>query len=230
MNQETPTAPNMKIPANYIAVLRLYEAAASHVLPQHFKPDCCVNATRVAMAVLKTMGIELIPTPVDVIVTNRIYDELVCDGEEPAADWVERGAYAVGINTETHVEGGWAGHLVGIYEEVILDSATGQFRRPAKDIFVDDLTLLMFEGRRWPIHAENSSGTVMHYKPLEKPLSDFRELPGFQMSKPNMLVADNILKLMRAMKAEADRGTEAQQKAEEKRERKRKSNLRLVKP
>ena len=230
MNHEQPTPPDMKIPANYMAVLRLYEAAASYVLPQHFSPDCGVNATRVAMAVLQTMGIDLIPTPVDVMVTNAVYDQLVVSGEEPSDEWFEKGAYSVGIDTETTVEGSWAGHLVGVYEEVILDSATGQFRRPEKNIMLDDVTLLLFERQEWPVHASNSSGTVLHYKPLENPLSDFRELPGFQASKSNMLVADNIVKLMRILKNEIDREQTALRKAEEKRERKRASRLKVVKP
>ena len=192
MNQEQPTPPDLKVPANYMAVLRLYQAAAMQVLPNHFTQNCSINATRVAMMVLRSMGIELEPITVRVIVMNAAYRDLIERRELPDSPaWKEMGAHSVTAYD----------HLVGIYEEVILDSATGQFQRSDKDVLVDSVSILLFEGKRWPVKMVNSSETFMVYEPCTAP---FKNHPGFQQSKSNMLAADNIVKLMRSLKHEKD--------------------------
>ena len=122
-------------------VLQAYVEAAREVLPQEFRPDSCLNATRVCIEALKYHGVEARPLVVDMIVANAIADRMFDehDGwpktDEDVQRWMDLGSWVLQIDGKG-IDGtpGWPHHLIAHVGDYLVDSSLGQASRPAKGI------------------------------------------------------------------------------------------------
>jgi len=96
-----------------------------------FRPDHCINGTRVGIHVLRNVGVEAKPVAVEFAILNRFAAELYLGGV-PVGDWPEH-AYSIGARSDHEpAEGGWAGHLMIEGEDWVMDLSARQFHRPGK--------------------------------------------------------------------------------------------------
>jgi len=93
-----------------------------------FRPDHCVNGTRVATRVLARFGVRARPVSVTVGVYNDFAWQLAQAGVA-VEDWPEH-AWAVGVDDGPAKPGRFAGHLVAEGKGWTLDISAGQFHRP----------------------------------------------------------------------------------------------------
>ena len=124
-------------------IIPLYEKLAPSILLDHFSPDCCINGTRVAIEVLSHFGIKARPLTTEVIIFNKIYwDKLTERGDFPGPAELERwwrdGAWSLGCMGGKGDGPGWGYHLVAVAQGHVIDSASGQYRRPEKAIDMPD--------------------------------------------------------------------------------------------
>jgi hypothetical protein len=125
-------------------------AAVNHV-PRHYRPDCCIAATRILLDVFGRLNVPAAPLPVLCSVANAVMvREKGCWGltdwiSDEEADRLDRlGAYQMllGVSPRDEQPGKWAGHLVCLaYGVVMIDLSLPQINRPAKGIEVIPLML-----------------------------------------------------------------------------------------
>ncbi len=180
--------------------LLMYQMAAQRIIPRYFNATCCLNGTRVAMLALAEWGIEVQPQPVDVQAMNAAFWDLFQRREEPGSPaWKEKGAFAMSVDTETESPERWPGHMVGIVDEFIIDSSSGQFSRPDRGIEVDAVSVIPIQD--WPSYIGNASGAVLRYEKLDR--DDYERTRGFQVTPENMEVAEQVIAVMRMMEKKA---------------------------
>jgi hypothetical protein len=192
------------------AIVRLYARVAAEVLPRHFEKRCCLNGTRVALEVLKHFGVEATPLATKAAAFNQLmFERIVADGSEGLSSppevvdqWVAEGAWSVGVGHPGAEGDGWNGHLVALAAGLIVDSSSGQFARPEKQI-VAELVTVHPHKRDFAQGASalipNDFGTVLWYMP-EPGRRDFINRPGFQRSPHNLEAAAEIIEKMKAVK------------------------------
>lgn len=200
-----------------IEVVHAYLDAAAEVYPDRLDPSCCVNGTRIAIEVLKRFDIHAQPLVTEAFIENDIWHTNWIANphptEEQAQQWVEAGAYSVGVmpSAPGPKADGYNAHLVAVVHERLIDSSAGQFNRPAKGIvlpatlvtvpfppsFFKGETVVYATDERWP-------GVHVGYHALLPPydaLTEFRTLPGWQLSAHNLEIADEIVDRMRGIMA-----------------------------
>lgn len=190
------------------AVIELFVETAIPVFQEAFAPDCCLNGTRVAMEVLGRMGVPVRPMVTHATVMNEAWWKLLqakddWPNEIEMREWVDKhGAWALGVDDRPNEMPGYAGHLVLLAQERLVDTAAGQFARPAKSIEVPPMITAALnpgfvEGKKALILSEKrNKGTIVTYmaKPNDK---TYETTPGFQPHHGNLRVAKRIFELMR---------------------------------
>ena len=97
-----------------------------------FRPDHCINGTRVAVRTLERFGVRAHPVSVQFLLFNRFAWELYNAGV-PVDDWPEHAwSLGVGPREEIRDEDHFDGHLVCEGEDWTLDISAGQFDRPGR--------------------------------------------------------------------------------------------------
>jgi len=170
------------------AVLAAYVNVASAVLPRYFRPDSCMNATRVCIDVLQMFGIEARPMVVDFAAFNKKWWELMMQtggmpqSDADSEDWVAQGGWSLGIGGEETADG-WPHHLIAMAGNTVIDSAASQASRPAHGIYFPwvvffDVSNSWHKGGE-PQHGEAPNGARCIYwaKPAEK---SYENEPAFQ--------------------------------------------------
>lgn len=186
-------------------LLRAFGLAAALVFPREFKPNCCLNGTRVFLEVMRSFGKKASALSVDCVVANRVMLALLDEhnGEIPEGQgqaWRDKGAHYIQIDTEETHGGGFAGHVIAECDGWLVDSSAKQFHRPLKSIFMPSV----LAARKQPEFVEDrgaqsvltEDGAVVQYW-LRSNDERHLSVPGFQRSRNNLRVAGIIERLMR---------------------------------
>jgi hypothetical protein len=164
-----------------------------------------VNASWIFVEVMRRLGVAgAHALSVEVMAMNSAFYALeVATTAEEARHWEEQGASAVVIDgiapTASHL--GWAGHVVGIVDGWLVDSATSQLSRPARGIVLPEVLLAaaspQFVSGMDATTIGNSEGCVVRYRARPSDLG-FEQLRGFSDHQGNLSVVSDIEKLIRA--------------------------------
>jgi hypothetical protein len=181
--------------------MKLIEAAdklvklAPPLLAQHFRPDCCIAATRVAMEVLLRLGFptKAQPTEFAVYTRNLWQRRHQFDGNFRDDEWsVAVGRDLPDIKFHSNPNG-YNGHLVCIAGhpgmEHLVDLTVGQASRPARGLTLPPAWHWPFEG--WPLHRGNER-IIALYKPKVNPA--FVRAPDWTDWKRTDHIIETILK------------------------------------
>ena len=141
---------------------------------------------------------------------NAAFCEMSCEtatkrtwSDEDESYWASRGAWAVVIDgiapDPSHT--GWAGHVVGAAQGVLVDGAASQMSRPEKNLVLPEVLVTgaskQFLRGLVPSSAGNSDGCVVRYE-VRPGDYGFREIPGFGSDhKMNLEMADAIEQAVR---------------------------------
>jgi hypothetical protein len=202
------------------SLLRLYAEHAERVFRQRFRPDCCLNVTRIGLECLRELGLGAEPLSVRCMAMNRQYRQTVQRlGRPPSSfDEAETGAWCVALEPDRDnlqwgpavLQGqptGWAGHLVVIAQKRwLVDCSAGQMSRPERDIHVPQIVVTEVsdkftrKGRQHFLSLRN--GGVLIYQKKED--ESYAAMPGFQQSTHNIEAAREILRRVRGTAPEID--------------------------
>lgn len=187
-------------------LLSLYPCVAAPVLATYFRADCCLNATRITMEVMREFGFKCRPQPVMAIAMNAEYYKRVIPHGEVATgalldQWIAEGAYILGTDTrhlpDDAENGRWAGHLTAIVEdrdgsEYLVDASCGQMRREQHSIFLPDVLIAKIP---LPDPMFWEQGTVVYYDPVAD--ESYRVTSGFERHSHNLQYARLIAEELR---------------------------------
>lgn len=186
----------MPAPTNDV-ILPLIRAAGP-VIRQRFRPDCCLNGTRVMIEVFRGFGIPARAAVVRVMAINAAWKEQALRlGRAPVAAELEGDAWAIGIGDPGPVEtgGGWPGHVVCVVRDTLVDTAAGNISRPLRNILVPDFVVTPLH-RTWDrgdlgveVQLPRNGTLLYHAVPGNR---SHEGLPGFQRSKHNLDAAREI--------------------------------------
>jgi hypothetical protein len=180
--------------------LRAYAEVAADYFPQRSAPDRCVNASWIFVEVMRRLGFSgAKAVSVEVSAMNAAYQgRLAARTPEEVRHWVNRGPWAVVIDglAPDPAHTGWAGHVVGIVQSWLVDTAVSQMSRPAKDIVLPEVLVLdataKFCRGKESASAKNSAGCMIRYRvrPTDR---GFERLPGFRTGhQANLAAAADI--------------------------------------
>jgi len=187
-----------------------YVSAANAIMLDHFRPDCCINGTRVAVDVLAEFGVRVFPcaaifTGFNAEFWARMEAVQRYPSEREMHEWCEQGGWSVGVGPGVDDDGGFSGHVVGIANGMIIDSAAGQFNRPAKGIHLPAHAMATPVDDGWQQERatviDGNEGCVLTYRKISPSVSEassFRSTPGFQKSAHNDECAAAIIARMKS--------------------------------
>ena len=172
-------------------LLKLVAETAEPIFERTFSPDCCLNATRVLLDVLRGVGFAARPLSVRAFAYNAVYVDRVARGLPPLGD---PESWGLGVETRPAMGGGgWPGHLVALVDNRwLVDGSAGQFSRPEKNILVPWIFLgELPKGNRTACYTlEDGSSLQYRTRPYD---TSFQKMPGFQQHEQNRLVAEEIM-------------------------------------
>lgn len=171
--------------------------SAYPVIAGTFRPDCCLNASRVMIEVLRDFAIPARAVVVTVMAVNAAWvEQALALGRPPTVQELEPAAWAIGINEPGPLEGeGWPGHVVVFARGRLIDMAAGNIARPARRIY-SPAYVCSTVPRGWengiiahevPLPASG----LMLYRALPKNRAH-EKLPGFRRSRHNLDAAREI--------------------------------------
>lgn len=175
------------------AVIAAYERIARIIFPRHFEPDCCINATRVCVEVMKHFDVPVAPKVVGFTVMNRIWKEKMLEhggwpgSKERSDEWAAEGAHAGSIGGE-ETENGWPHHLVAVGCGTLIDSSSGQASRPHLGITIPFSIAVPY--KEWPVIYETVDGGMAIY--YERNGVPFEHNGGWQFDAWNARIAAEI--------------------------------------
>lgn len=111
--------------------------SAAPVIARTFRPDCCLNATRVMIEVFRDFAIPARAVVVSVLAVNAAWvEQALALGRVPDVRELAPAAWALGIDRPGPPEGsGWPGHVVVFARGRLIDMAAGNIARPARRIY-----------------------------------------------------------------------------------------------
>lgn len=181
-------------------------AAAEAVLPQHFGPRCCLNASRVLIDVLARRKINARPVSVKMTAFNAKWYELLRakqgwpESQTESDEWAAQGGYAVGIDVDDlSGQDGWPGHLIVAAAGCIIDPSAGQVHRPQHKIIVPPvfgaaITEGFLDGKTPLVYELPEGGRISYMvRPDDR---SYLDMPGFKRSPHNTEAARAVLDYM----------------------------------
>jgi hypothetical protein len=149
--------------------IQLLARNAVRLLPQYYRPDCCIAATAIAIDVLRDFHVRAIPFPVKVMVFNKAFADIIQKQGllfVDDAQKIDPAAYSVGIGYTEGTTKGYNGHLVALAGNVLIDLTLPQTNRPQHDIrvtpFVAPVADEFLHGDK-PFIVENQIGNLLVY-------------------------------------------------------------------
>ena len=185
-------------------LLDVYDDAATEVLPRYFRPDCCLNGTRVAVEALAEFGISVEPLATTVEVYNpkmvqRVeehggWDDIPRDEMDA---WRAEGCWVGACDGTQDERPGWPWHMIGLAGKWIVDSSLGQFSRPQKGVDLWPLLVHPARGlsRGGSLALQDDRGAVLVYRVA--PEASWADTTGFLRSPHNLHVAAAVIRAMR---------------------------------
>jgi len=186
-------------------MIRLYVKVATPIMRERFTDNRCLNATRVCLEVMSALNVRCKPVSVNALAWNKTWaDQVDRAGRLPTDEelprWVADGGWSLAIDTREESNdpenNAWAGHLVAIVQDHLVDSAAIQMSRPLKsmpmpDIFVGLATPKFLKGKESLVFASDT-GSFLSYRLRSDDDGVWWDLPGFEPSVHNMEVAAEI--------------------------------------
>ncbi len=170
---------------------------AAPVIARTFRPDCCLNATRVMIEVFRDFGVPARAVVVSVTAVNAAWvEQALALGRAPTVRELADGAWAIGIGEPEPPRGeGWPGHVVVFARGRLIDMAAGNIARPARRIYAPAFVCSVVPSR-WEhgevVHEVSLPAEGrMFYRALPRERSHER-LPGFRRSLHNLDAAREI--------------------------------------
>lgn len=129
--------------------VRLLTQHARPIILTRFRRDSCIASTAISIKVLQHFGIHAWALPVHMTAFNQTYIEMMeklqgREGDEVPVEeqqyWLDRGAWSI------EVEDSSVGHVVACTKKVLIDMSIDQATRPAKNIFLEPLTMELRPG------------------------------------------------------------------------------------
>lgn len=185
-------------------LIRLFVEVAMPILRERFIDNRCLNATRVCLEVMSALHVRVLPVSVFALASNKVWvDKLQAAGRMPTGaelpGWIADGAWSIGIDTRDEsndaAKNAWAGHLVAVVQDHLVDCSAIQMSRPHKnmalpDIFVGHVTTRFLKGKDSVTFQSGGDGAFLSYR-LRDDVS-WVDAAGFLPSKHNMEVAAEI--------------------------------------
>jgi len=131
---------------------------ATGIFKRRFDPDCCLNATRILVNILKNrMHMKATALSVTATIFNPYMVEKGRPPESPAEGrlWRDEGGWMVVVGSRGEaMPRRWPGHLVAlVYGSWIVDATVQQANRPEKNI---EIKPLIFQGTEEFLRGERS--------------------------------------------------------------------------
>jgi hypothetical protein len=182
--------------------VRLARAASEILVPEFFTPDCCVNATWVAVEVLRRFGVEADAYHCHVLVANPTFLALVkregaLRDSAQARRWQEAGAWMLDVDEREEGDGRYPGHVVCVADGYLIDLSAGQFNRPRKGIDVPAAFAAKIpDGFVRGVTCEAEiNGSMLAYT-VRPEIDAFRVASGFDPSPNNLDAAEAVFARM----------------------------------
>jgi hypothetical protein len=196
------STPRARRPSTSTLITTLIEVGRPELL-KRFRPDSCVESTRLVVEFLRSHGVRVSPLRVQVGVFNdaivKRLEVTPNPGPGELARW-ERldGSWSVGIGATSDAmarakaadaslvvsaSGGWSGHLVALIEgRIVVDLSLDQLNRPLHGINLHPVTFDVPDPR-WldghiPLHLE-LDGCIVNYWAMPEDKS-FLHLPAWR--------------------------------------------------
>lgn len=185
-------------------VIALYGELAGPILLKQFKPNCCINGTRVLVETMRAFDVPVRVQVVTFTVYNKRWVErMTAKGDWPRSDaevneWIADGAWALGVRNGDPADG-FPMHLVGIANGHLIDSAFGQATRPAKGIVLDQVLVAPVKsdfGAPGTLLSGEIGDCLVVYSPAQD--DSWQTASGWQKSAWNMAVVTEMIKAIRS--------------------------------
>lgn len=174
-------------------LVEAYDVVAAPIFAAEWRPDCCLNGTRVALEVFRGLGLKARPMSVRAIACNASYLMALESHFKEHHPF----AWAVMLDVEEVTDKpGWPGHVVAVVEgTTLVDSAAGQMSRPMKGLVVPQIVVAPWRDGL-ELQLPLSEGAILAYDERKKDRS-YLDMPGFQNHAENREVAQRILAQLR---------------------------------
>ena len=169
------------------AVSRLVKFAPP-LLAEHFRPDCCIAATRVACGVLNKLGFDARPQPAQLTVYTKKLWKRVENQTFGAPFLPGEWSVGVGFGEDPRSTKGYAGHLVALCDFLLIDLSIGQASRPAKGIVLPPALFI-------PYHKFQINGCVLLYGSIDN--LKYTESPDWTDASRTEPIIEELLSLIK---------------------------------
>jgi hypothetical protein len=174
-------------------IVESYSEVAGPVFAREFTPDCCLNATWIALHVFRQLGLTARPMSVRALACNRSYLMAL------ESNFKEHHPFAWSVMLDVEEASdmpGWPGHVVAIVEgRLLVDSSAGQMSRPMKGIVVPQIVVAPWKDGR-ELQLQLPEGALLAYDERKADKS-YLDMPGFRGHAENREVAREILDRIR---------------------------------
>ncbi len=190
-------------------MIRLFVKVATPIMRECFTDNRCLNATRVCLEVMSAFNVKCKPASVMALAWNKVWaDKVDKAGRLPTnielSEWVADGGWslAVDIREESNdvSANAWAGHLVAIVQDHLVDCSAIQMSRPQKAMFIPDIfvglaTSKFMKGKE-SLVFHSAEGAFLSYRMRTDDEGRWWDMSGFAPSEHNMEVAAEIANAM----------------------------------
>lgn len=186
-------------------IVKAYVDAAREILPERFRPDCCLNGTRVCIEVMRKFNLFAEPVVVDLMVSNdaavRMFNEVGGwpRGDDEVKKWMDQGVWVLQVAGErTDDPNGWPHHMIARVYDMLVDSALGQASRPHKGIelpWVAAFPRGNFLDTEDTITYDAPGGALIGLR-ARPDVRGYDKISGFQPHRENLMVAAEIASRM----------------------------------
>jgi hypothetical protein len=189
-------------------ILTVYASAANSIFPDYFWPDCCLNASRVAIDALREFKVTAKQVSVYALFVNKEWWAKFQEHSPVSlanfTQWKEDPkAWSVGVDTSyPQTKHNWPGHLVVVTQRYLIDSAAAQYDRPQHGInlpwvLLTDLVPGFLTGRN-PIVTELSEKArgIYSARPDDK---SYLLTAGFSRHDRNVKVTKAVVERMKRL-------------------------------
>jgi len=187
-------------------IVKHFVDAARQLFPHVFTPDCCINATWVAIEALRAMHIDAKPIATEFAACNKVAKDIASvhgwPNESNREAWTDTDAWIMTID-ESSPGDGYKHHLVCTTQYHLIDASIGQFDRPAKNVPMPPALAISlpaktrngFMAGSEPIGLCCDNGASLVYKPnIDE--TDYWFASGFQSHDGNHNVLRAVLHWM----------------------------------
>lgn len=181
---------------------RLMAKVMGPILLERFRPNCCVNGTRIAIEVLARFNISAKPMATRTATFNAPAWVHTLNQLRGTSEPIPEGdAYMGDAGSGDATGPGWDGHLVCVAGDYLIDAAMGQFHRPERGICIPSQSMAhkqprerlagFLAGSETIIVEERQHGAAVVYEPH---LDDdgFRAFSGWMLHEGNREAIDLV--------------------------------------